>query len=135
MPGSPIDWRSKGDLSTARTNQFLHHFYVRRGTMTSESVNKSLVPDFHARHPGGSRGPVRLSDFLNGYQRKVLDSGFRRNEREAWPRAPAWQVFIHFRVTRKLVWENLMGLSVGTDYPVGFGITAENFIDHFAEIP
>ena len=43
-------------------------------------MKKSLLPDFHARHPGGSRGPARLSDCLNGYQRMVLDSSLRRND-------------------------------------------------------
>jgi hypothetical protein len=54
-------------------------------------VKKSLQTDFHARHPGESRGPVRLSDWFNGYQKKVMDSGVRRNEREAWPRATTWE--------------------------------------------
>jgi hypothetical protein len=52
-------------------------------------LKKSILPDFHARHPGApqgyflrgkSRGPARLSDFFNEYLRKVLDSGLRRND-------------------------------------------------------
>ena len=60
-----------------------------------EAVQKPLLPDFHTRHPGARRGPAPLSDCCYGYRRKVLDSGFRRNEREAWPRATDWEVFIH----------------------------------------
>jgi hypothetical protein len=41
---------------------------------------KTILPDFHARHPGESRDPARISDCFNAYQRQVLDSGLRRND-------------------------------------------------------
>ena len=74
-------WQPEGVPEEVRVYDFINPERVKAApNSVYDAVKKSLLPDFHARHPGGSRGPARLSDCFYGYQRKVLDSGFRPND-------------------------------------------------------
>ena len=53
-------------------------------------VKGSSRLDSCSRHRGESRGPVRLSCGLHGYQRHALDSGLRRNECACEGAITAW---------------------------------------------